>query len=69
MVILEMNMMLTRENIDLALHSMKSISSTLEATMTASNINKTLTVIEDLDKSFHKAENTISTIGGILGKN
>lgn len=41
----KINMVLTRENIETVINSIESLSSTLEATMTASNINKTLNVI------------------------
>lgn len=63
----KMNAALTEENVKMVANGIDKLSVTANAVLTASNINRTLHVMEDFDSSLHRAENTVSKIGLILG--
>lgn len=64
----KVNNVLTVERVDSFKDTFAEISATMNRTLTTSNINKTLTAMEDFDNTLHRAETTASKIGLILGK-
>lgn len=63
----KMNVVMTKENVEMIANGVHTLSVTANAVLTASNINRTLHVMEDFDSSLHRAENTVSKIGLLLG--
>ena len=63
----QVNNLMHPENVKKTIAAVDKISTALDTTLTADNVNKTMHVISDFDNSLHKAESRLSKIGKIFG--